>query len=318
MVVLKPFKAVRPSYEFAKSAIDKEYTYEEIKKDIEGGRLFKESKPMLYIYKQKTEISQTAIIGEISCETVNLLDGRCHAAFLYKENEQTKKLIEGYMTNNTPDYNETAENGNVHELWAIKDDNVVNGIIGLFEKMDRLYYVAKASKSLDFPNESEEHKDAVIAHLYSSATFKAIGTRVLIENLNGNSIVEFLRKIEQSGFEVKKVSEDSKLCDFSFGMYIDENFYEIAFSGVKRESLDIRIDVFRQKILSEILGIENLNDESRIKIKPDISKSEKSTVTFLFRSFMPDEIMHMVDKKDKPEYEFVNLKDSLDKGLVII
>lgn len=319
MVALRPFRAVRPSYEFAKNAIDKTYTYEEIKNDIDGGKLFWESKPMLYIYSQKAEISQIAIIGEISCTGSDLPDGSCHMAFIYKENEQTKKLVCGYMTNNAPDYEVTLEDGSVHELWAIKDDNVINGIVGLFEKMDRLYYVTEDSNCQKIPKRSDSQESSVIAHLYSSESFKAVGTRVLIDNLNGNSIVEFLKKIQQAGFEVKKVTKNDEACDdASFKMYIDEGLYMLSYNESKGKSLDVTIDAFCKKILSQILGINDLTDQSCIKIMPDFKKTEKSTVTFLFRGFTADEIINLPDKNKEADYKFVNLCGSLDKGFIII
>ncbi len=319
MVALRPFRAVRPSYEFAKNAIDKTYTYEEIKKDIEGGRLFCESKPMLYIYDQKAEISRIAIVGEIFGTGISdLPEGSCHMAFIYKENEQTKKLVCGYMTNNAPDYDVTSYDGSVHKLWAIKDDNVINGIVGLFEKMDRLYYVAEDLNCQKNPKRSDAQESSVIAHLYSGENFKTVGTRVLIDNLNGNSIVEFLKKIQQAGFEVKKVTKSDEACDASFKMYIDEGFYMLSYNESMGKPFDVTIDAFRQKILSQILGINDLTDRSQIKIMPDLKKSEKSTVTFLFRGFTADEIIYLADKNKKTDYKFVNLGDSLDRGLVII
>ena len=57
----------------------------------------------------------------------------------YRDNSQIRTLVEGFMSNNAPVYDIADFDGVSHRVWAVNDDNVINGICGFFEKVDSLY-----------------------------------------------------------------------------------------------------------------------------------------------------------------------------------
>ena len=277
-----------------------------IDKFLEDGTLMIESKPMLYIYRQTMNGNvQTGIVGCVSIDDYesnvikkheytrhekeedrinhfDICNANTEPVFLtYRDNKKIRLLIEGYISNNEREYDIT-DDGVRHEIWAIKDDNVINGICGLFATIPAFYIadghhrtasaynVGKRRRKKNPDYTGIEEFNYFLAAVFPDEDLKVFDYNRVVRDLNGNSNEEFIEKIREMGFNVKCLEEgeqyrpDEPHC---FGMYLDGCWYklvakdEIIPEGII-ESLDVSI--LQNNILEPILGIKDVRTDSRI------------------------------------------------------
>lgn len=274
-------------------------------KFMEDGILQEEAKPMLYIYKQTMgDVVQVGIVGCVSVDDyendiikkheftreakekdrINHFDV-CNAntepVFLtYKDNKQVETLINGYMQNNKPEYDLDFA-GTKHEFWAIKDDNVINGIVGIFANIPYLYiadghhrtasgYKVAAKRRKEHPDyEGNEEFNYLMAVLFPDKQLKVMDYNRVVKDLNGLTDEEFIEAIKKAGFEVELKGEDIYRPEEKsvFAMYLGDKWYKITASeklipdDVVR-SLDACI--LQENVLDAILDIKDPRNDSRI------------------------------------------------------
>ena len=197
----------------------------------------------------------------------------------YRDNSQIRTLVEGFMSNNAPVYDIADFDGVSHRVWAVNDDNVINGICGFFEKVDSLYIAdghhraASAYKVGQMMREKHpqytgrEEFNFFPAVIYPDKDLKVLDHNRVVRDLNGNTINEFLDKIKNAGFEVSEpVEEGAKpVRAGEISMFLDNLWYTIRITeGMVPEDLTESLDVsvLQEKLLRPILGIEDIrNDE---------------------------------------------------------
>ncbi len=278
---------------------------ENIDRFLENGTLMMESKPMLYIYRQTMNGNvQTGIVGCVSIDDYennvikkheftrhekevdrinhfDICNANTESVFLtYRDNKKIRLLTEGYINNNEKEY-DIQEDGVRHEIWAIKDDNVINGICGLFATIPAFYIAdghhrtasaykvgqKRRKKNPDYTG--IEEFNYFLATVFPDDDLKVFDYNRVVRDLNGNSKEEFINKIEEMGFTVKCLEEEPYRPDepHCFGMYLDGHWYklvtkdEIISEGII-ESLDVSI--LQNNILEPILGIKDVRTDSRI------------------------------------------------------
>ena len=276
-----------------------------IKKFIENGTLMVEAKPMIYIYRQTmNENVQTGIVGCVSIDDYmnnvirkheytrlekekdrinhfHVCNANTEPVFLtYRDNHKVRLLIDGYMHNNEKEYDITEDNVR-HEVWAVKDDNVVNGICGLFQQIPYLYIAdghhrtASACKvGLKMREENpdytgEEEFNYFLATVFPDKDLKVYDYNRVVRDLNGNSIEEFLGRIVQAGFSVKILGKEAYRPEgkHSFGMFLDGQWYRLIADDkiVPKDVIgSLDVSVLQDNILDPILGIKDVRKDDRI------------------------------------------------------
>ena len=276
-----------------------------IRKFIEDGTLMVESKPMLYIYRQTMNGNvQTGIVGCVSIDDYmnnvikkheytrlekekdrinhfHVCNANTEPVFLtYRDNQKVRVLIEGYMKNNQSEYDITDDDVR-HEVWAIKDDNVINGICGLFKQIPALYIAdghhrtASACKvGLKKREENpkytgDEEFNYFLAAVFPDKDLKVFDYNRVVRDLNGNSVEEFLGKIVQAGFSVKILGKEAyrPKGKHSFGMYLDGQWYRLIADEkiIPRDVIgSLDVSVLQDNILDPILGIKDVRKDERI------------------------------------------------------
>lgn len=313
-------------------------------KFLEDGTLMMESKPMLYIYRQTMKGNvQTGIVGCVSIDDYenNLIKKHeytrlekeqdrinhfdiCNAntepVFLtYRDNSKIRTLMEGYINNNQREYDITVDDIR-HEIWAIKDDNVINGICGLFETISAFYiadghhrtasaYKVGLKRRKENPDYTgEEEFNYFMATVFPDEDLKVFDYNRVVRDLNGNSKAEFIEKIKEAGFEIEKMDEriGKPHGKHYFGMYLDGDWYELTAKeeiipeGVI-ESLDVSI--LQDRILDPILGIKDVRTDDRIDFvggirgKEELERRVKTdmSVAFCLHPVAISDIMNISD-----------------------
>ncbi len=278
---------------------------ENINKFIDDGILMRESKDMIYIYKQTMgEKSQTGIVGCASIDDYindvikkheytrvekendrinhfDVVNANTEPVFLtYRDNKKIRVLIEGYMRNNLKEYN-IVEDDVRHEIWAVKDDNVVNGICGLFKdiksfyiadghhRTESAYKVCMKRRAAKPKFNGNEEFNYFLAAVFPDSDVKVFDYNRVIKDLNGNSVEEFLKKIKDAGFIVINLGKKMYKPDGvkTFGMFLEGSWYKLIaeeriIPEEKVGSLDVSI--LQNNIIGPLLDIKDIRTDKRI------------------------------------------------------
>lgn len=284
--------------------------YRQARKNLDGmiadGIMVQDKKPMLYVYRQimcdhvQTGIVGCAAISEYEDNTIkkheltrvdkeqdrinhfDACDANTESVFLtYREDPRIRNMIEGYIQSREPEYDFETSDGVRNILWPIYDDNVVNGLVGLFEDVDSLYIAdghhrsASAVKIGIKRREADPHSTGDEEYNFFMATFfpdkdlKVYDYNRVVKDLAGNTKKEFLFKVKRAGFDVEDVGTEaiypSKKGEFT--MYLDRHWYKLTAnedisSKEGAESLDVAI--LQRNLLEPILKIHNPRKDERI------------------------------------------------------
>lgn len=358
MAVLKSFKAARPVHGFEDRILKENKKDISVKQTVQDGNFMVESKPMLYIYSQivngdqklKQHV-QTGIICCISKEAFDrgivksyeearksLVESIKHRITLcesngepvlaaYKDNNQVKTLIDGYMKNNAPDYDFEDEEQIIHRSWAITDDNVINGIIGLFDKMESLYIVDGYEKAAAC---IEKGCDEFLAAVYPDSEIRLFESNRVVRDLNGNSIPEFIDKIKSAGFSVEDMGEESYCPDGKqrFGMFLNGRWYKLIAGKeivCQSEKGNFDVCILHENILAPILGINDAASDDRLdfvegtKGRAELERRTQSDMSVAFFIYPMDtkDVINAIDSGIKLPAEATWMEPRPCSGLFV-
>ena len=275
----------------------------EIEKFINDGTLLIESKEMLYICRQTCNgIVRTGIAGCVSVDDymngiikrhemtrvekennrMEHLEICCTntepVILTYRDNRQIRSIIEGYTGNHKAEYDMELD-GVKYELWAIKDDNVVNGICGLFKNVPNFYIAdghhrAASAVKVGLKRRAEnpqytgkEEFNYFLSVLFPDEQLKILDYNRVLKDLNGYTEQDFLEKVKEK-FTVKEsavqVHPDKQ---GTFGMYLGKKWYRLTakpeiLSDDPVDGLDV--SVLQNALLSPVLGIKDPKTDARI------------------------------------------------------
>lgn len=315
-----------------------------IEKFVENGTMMMESKPMIYIYRQTMNGNvQTGIVGCVSIDDYadnvikkheftrvekeqdrinhfNICQANTEPVFLtYRDNQKVRTLVDGYIANNQKEY-DVEDDGVRHEVWAVKDDNVVNGICGLFGTIPELYIadghhrtasaykVGMKCREENPDYTGNEEFNYFLAVVFPDADLKVFDYNRVVKDLNGHSINEFMEKVEAAGFEISEWNDGAYRPEAKnmFGMYLDNQWYKlVAKADIIPEdvvgSLDVAI--LQNNLLEPILGIDDPRTNNRIDFVGGIRGlgelerrvAEDMTVAFSVHPVEISDIMNISD-----------------------
>lgn len=315
-----------------------------IEKFVENGTMMMESKPMIYIYRQTMNGNvQTGIVGCVSIDDYadnvikkheftrvekeqdrinhfNICQANTEPVFLtYRDNQKVRTLVDGYIANNQKEY-DVEDDGVRHEVWAVKDDNVVNGICGLFGTIPELYIadghhrtasaykVGMKCREENPDYTGNEEFNYFLAVVFPDADLKVFDYNRVVKDLNGHSINEFMEKVEAAGFEISEWNNGAYRPEARnmFGMYLDNQWYKlVAKADIIPEdvvgSLDVAI--LQNNLLEPILGIDDPRTNNRIDFVGGIRGlgelerrvAEDMTVAFSVHPVEISDIMNISD-----------------------
>ena len=284
--------------------------YEKAKDNLEqflDKKIFiEEVKPMFYIYRQKMgDKIQTGLVGCVSVDdyindTIKKhehtreekeLDRTRHfdvcsmhtePVFLaYRDNKKIDTLMEGYITNNGPEYDVTTSDGVEHKLWAITDDNIIAGLAGIFAEIPALYIadghhrsasacrVGKKRREEKPGYTGEEEFNYFMAVIFPDKDLNILDYNRVIKDLNGSTPEEIINKIKKAGFEVEEKGTGQYFPEkkHTFSMFLEGKWYKLTAEGSvipKHITDSLDVSILQDRILSPILDIEDPRKNKRI------------------------------------------------------
>jgi len=175
------------------------------------------------------------------------------------------------LTKSSPDYDFESFDKSHHTLWCIQNPEQINQLSRSINSISSLYIAdghhrIGAMKKISEINESFNY---FMIAAFPKSQSKIFDYNRVIKDLNELSVSEFIEKIENffyckrqsTSFKPKKINE--------FGMYHHNQWYSINFK--KKELLDdnilsnLDINILNQYCLKPILGIQDVNNDERIR-----------------------------------------------------
>ena len=175
------------------------------------------------------------------------------------------------LTKSSPDYDFESFDKSHHTLWCIQNPEQINQLSRSINSISSLYIAdghhrIGAMKKISEINESFNY---FMIAAFPKSQSKIFDYNRVIKDLNELSVSEFIEKIENffyckrqsTSFSPKKIKE--------FGMYHHNQWYSINFK--KKELLDdnilsnLDINILNQYCLKPILGIQDVNNDERIR-----------------------------------------------------
>ena len=278
---------------------------ENLDKMIDDGLYVEDEKPKYYIYRQIMKgRSQTGLVACASIDdyTNNIIKKHeltreekeidrinhvynCEAhtgpIFLtYRENKEISSIVNEWIKKE-PIYDFKADDGVLHTVWVIDDENIVNKLQELFKSVKYLYiadghhrsasavkvgHIKRAEKE---NYTGEEEFNFFLSISYPDSELEVLDYNRTVKDLNGLSKEEFLSKVKEN-FEVIERNEQVKPKEkHTFGMYLENQWYLLkAKKGIfnPEDPVDrLDVSILQNNLLRPILGIDDPRKSKRIK-----------------------------------------------------
>jgi len=335
----------------------------------EKGFLVRDTEDHYYIYAQTMNgKTQYGIVGDAACE--DYLSGKIKkheltrpdkeedrkvltrhlkaniepVFFTYRAVPEIDAIVTNIITNKTPIYDFTAEDGFGHHFWVIEDAEVNKTLEKLFKEKVPCTYVADghhrtaaaAGMSAEFGAQNPNHTGNEPYNFFMAVHFpdnqlQIIDYNRVVKDLNGLNPAEFLEKID-ANFGITQISDSivkpEKLHDFS--MYLSGKWYGLTAKKPTYnddnpiDSLDV--SVLSKYILEPILNIRNLRTDTRIDFVggirglSELSKrvdSGEMAVAFALFPVSMNQLMNIADTGNIMPPKVTWFEPKLRSGLVI-
>jgi len=198
----------------------------------------------------------------------------------YMDENDLDNLIKD-LTKNSPEYDFESFDKTQHTLWCIQNPDQVNQLSRSITNIDSLYIAdghhrmgAMQKISEYYNNKNNQSLGSASYNYFMIAAFPKSQSKIfdynrIIKDLNGLSVNEFIIKLEDF-FNCKKKSTSFRPKTIKeFGMYHHNQWYSINFT--KKELLNdnilsnLDINILNQYCLKPILGIQDVNNDERIR-----------------------------------------------------
>lgn len=284
--------------------------YEKARDNIDAflktGIFINEEKPALYLYRQIMDGRvQTGIVGcvavdeyenniikkheltrvEKEIDRINhfdVCDTNTEPVFLtYRDDKRIRTVMEGFAAGNDPVYDVTAADGVQHILWVIDDEQMIEGLVSLFDEIPAMYIADGHHRSASACKVGEKRRDEkpdytgdeefnfFMAAIFPDNDLKIFDYNRVVKDLNGNSTEEFFAKVQAAGFALEDMGEEAYYPEEKgiFSMYLEGRWYKLIASEeiIPDHVIDsLDVSVLQNNLLGPILGIDDPRTDNRI------------------------------------------------------
>ena len=267
---------------------------------ISDGTLFREEKPVYYVYKlvmgthQQFGLVAAASVADYDTNRIrkheftrpvkeddrtnqiDALNAQTGPVFLTYRNNKIIDDIVSDVCSTTPEYDLTADDGVQHTIWVINDDAIVDTITKTFDSMDCLYIAdghhrsaaaSRIAKQRTSGNGNETY-DYFLSVIFPDNQMMILDYNRVMTDLNGLTTEEFLEKVSENFTVEKATSEVKPACAKTFGMYLAGNWYSLSINENLFPADDpvARLDVslLQDNLITPVLGIDDPRRDKRI------------------------------------------------------
>lgn len=218
--------------------------------------------------------------------------------------------------NKRPHFEFATHKKETHYLWKIENETDIQFIKEIFSKMNCLYIADghHRTESASKFHEETGKKPFFMSFLIAESSLKINEYNRVIKDLNGHSKKQFL-KLLQNHFSIENKQQTiyTPVEKFSFGMYLDGEFYKLKLKENQVDTNDVLqsldTQILYDFVLNPILGIGDLRTDQRIEYL-----SGKQSVTELKNKVDNEEfeVAFLMCKTDISE-----IKSIADAGLIM-
>ena len=189
----------------------------------------------------------------------------------YPDSDELNNWIKK-QKNKRPHFEFATNKKEIHYLWKIEIETDIQFIEEIFSKMNCLYIADghHRTESASKFHEETGKKPFFMGFLIAESSLKINEYNRVIKDLNGHSKKQFL-KLLQNHFliENKQQTIYTPVEKFSFGMYLDGEFYKLKFKENQVDTNDVLqsldTQILYDFVLNPILGIGDLRTDQRIE-----------------------------------------------------
>lgn len=293
-----------------------------------------------YIKKHEGTIQQREILFENYLKATGF--NAEPVLLTYPDNQSMKAFME-QKKKERPEYEFSTTDKKLHTLWIIDDQQSINFIVKTFEEIGCLYIAdghhRTASSALLAKHMAEEHVKNTgqepyhffMSYLIPESDLKIYEFNRFVKDLNGHTKDEFLARltvnfsVENKGQQLYKPSKKHH-----FSMYLNGEFYSLY---LRKESYNftdelsaLDTEILYQTILKPILGIEDVNNNSRLgytnntldalSLKTNVDNGNFA-VGFGMIPITVDEMKKIADAKLKMPPKTSYIEPKLRSGLIM-
>ncbi|HPR17770.1 MAG TPA: DUF1015 family protein [Candidatus Cloacimonadota bacterium] len=278
---------------------------ENLYKFIEDGVLIQDKKPCYYLYRLiMGNVDEIGLVAATSIEDyenniikkhentradkeadrikhVDTLNANTGPVFLtYKARKDMNELVEK-LTKAAPTYDFTADDGIRHIFWKIDQEDVIDQITKIFQKIDYLYVadghhrsasgtaVGQRRRAANQQHTGEEEYNYFLSVIFPHDQLYIMDYNRVVKDLNGLSPDEFLAKVKEK-FDIDKIGcQEFKPSELhTFGMYLDGSWYKLTAKAGTFPTEDpvksLDVSIMQDNLLHPILGIGDPRKDERI------------------------------------------------------
>lgn len=193
----------------------------------------------------------------------------------YKNDDALDALIESWKSSHEPVYDFKADDGILHTIWIVDNEQTIDSITNIFEtKISHTYIAdghhraASAAKVREaLGNEAPEEASFFLTTLFPSTQLKIMDYNRLVKDLNDYSSQEFLSALQENFMITLSTEPVSPATLHEFGLYCNNQWYILtAREGTWTEDpigvLDVTI--LSNNILDKLLNIKDQRTDKRI------------------------------------------------------
>jgi len=301
-------RIVKSEVDFQDNGVDYERVYEKARENLydflQRDILFQDEKKCFYIYRQKMD--DHVQYGMVAC--VNVAD---YESGLIKRHELTRKDKELDRTRHIsrvnaqtgpifltykaskaidmtvkdivrgkPEYDFTADDGIVHTVWVVDDENLIERIKQEFGELDSLYIadghhraasaaaVAKMRREENKDHNGTEEYNRVMVMICPHDQLNVMDYNRVIRDLGGLDEGQFIRKVQERFILSDDFKERSPQRQGEFGMYMNGVWRRLQAVEEDMDENDpvglLDVSILQDRLLRPVLGIDDPRTDYRI------------------------------------------------------
>ncbi len=335
---------------------------ENLNKMVDEGILVRDGQPCLYVYQiDWNGHIQTGLVAGASVadydsnrirkheftrpvkeddrvrqiEAVNAETGPVLLA--YPDKPEVDQILE-QATQNPADAEATADDGILHRIWVIKDQNTIEQLVKLFDEMNAIYIADGHHRSASASRVCAKRKaeglgngswDYFLSVIFPHHQMKILDYNRVISDLNGHDENAILQSIEDK-FDVSPSSSPvSPQHNKQFGMYINGNWYQLDIHDdcVPYNDPVARLDVslLHDNLIEPLFGISDPRTDDRIDFVGGIRglqelekrvDSGEMKIAFSFFATTMEDLMAVADANEAMPPKSTWFEPKLADGLV--
>ena len=263
---------------------------------VDNGTLIRDDTPCYYIYRlQMDQHVQTGVVFTSSVADYDVNRVRKHeftrpkkeddrvkqitalsaqtgpVLLTYRNSDVVKSIIDKVAAGN-PEYQVTADDGIIHTLWVLSDQDLVSKMTETFDAMNAIYIAdghhRSAAASRVAAASDKEGSDYFLSVAFADNEMNILDYNRVIKDLNGLDKDTLLEKISSS-FTVTESSEAVRpKCETEFGMYLADSWYKLEINKdlIPADDPVARLDVslLQDNLISPLLDINDPRKDERI------------------------------------------------------